>query len=344
MTQKKMVLANATIKDVARAANVSIATVSRILNGKDTVSPLLAERVMAAVEELKYHPNEMARALKVKASRSIGLIIPDIENPFFPALVRGVEDAAKVHDYAVILCNTDSKPEEEEKYIRFLQSKRVDGILFTGGSHSDRNVELLSTLGIPVVLLDRRVGSQLSTVITNNRLGGFMATEHLIKRGRRRIAFISGPTELSSVQTRKQGYDEALGQYGLVLDQSLIQVGDFSFESGYQAASRLVASGHEFDAIFAANDLMAIGAIEYLLAYGLRVPAEIAVTGYDDIRMAGWYKPALTTVKQPVYSMGQSAMKIIIDRITGENRQYIEQIISPELVIRESSGSKGASV
>lgn len=340
MQQKKADLANATIKDVARAAKVSIATVSRILNGKDTVSPPLVERVMAAVEELQYHPNAMARALKVNESRSIGLIIPDIENPFFPALVRGVEDAAQMHHYAVILCNTDSKPEEEEKYIRFLQSKRVDGILFTGGPRSERNVELLSTLSIPVVLLDRRVGSQLSAVITNNRLGGFMATEHLIKKGRRRIAFISGPAELSSVQERRQGYAEALEQYGLAPDQDLIQAGDFSFESGYQAASRLVASGQEFDGVFAANDLMAIGAIEYLAAYGLRVPAEIAVTGYDDIRMAGWYKPSLTTVRQPVYIMGQSAVKMIIDRITGENRQYREQIITPELVVRESSGGK----
>ncbi|VBB05411.1 laci bacterial regulatory protein hth signature [Lucifera butyrica] len=341
MEQDKNNAINATIKDVARLAKVSIATVSRILNGKETVSPHLVERVMSAVEELRYQPNAVARALKVRESLSMGLIIPDIENPFFPALVRGVEDAAQMHDYSVILCNTDGKPAEEERYIRFLYNKRVDGILFTGGRYSDDNVAMLATLSIPVVLLDRRVGSQLSTVVTDNYLGGFMATEHLIKRGRSRIAFISGPPELSSVQTRREGYVQALRQHGLSYGEELVLPGDFTFESGHRAAARLIADGLSVDAFFAANDMMAIGAIEYLRAYGIRVPEEIAAVGYDDIRMAAWYKPSLTTVRQPVYQMGQCAVRRMLELVSGGVRRYSEEVLRPELVIRDSSGSRG---
>lgn len=328
-----------TIKEVAQEAGVSIATVSRVLNNQSGVSKELVEQVRTAVRKMHYQPNAIARALKNAESRSIGLIIPDIENPFFPALVRGVEDAAKIHNYAVILCNTDGKTEEEKKYIQFLYSKRVDGIAFTESVDNKKNISLLDSLGIPVVLLDRRVeGMQVSGVSTDNRLGAFMATQHLIELGKKQIAFISGSLKLSSGSDRASGYQDALLHHNIQYDKKLAFTGAFTYESGYSAVENLLLSRHKFDAIFASNDLMAIGAIECLNKYGIRVPEDIAVVGFDDIRLATWYKPLLTTIRQPVYDMGQYAIKLLVEHITGGRNSSYEKIFAPELIIRQSSG------
>lgn len=328
-----------TIKDVAKEAGVSIATVSRILNGTGKVSVELANRVQAAVDKLQYHPNSMARALKIRESQSIGLIIPDIENPFFPALVRGVEDMAKRSGYAVILCNSDGNPDMEEQYLNFLISKRVDGILFTGGAEFERNARLLGALDIPLVLLDRRAHSfPCAAVVTDNRLGAQMAVEHLITLGRREIAFISGPPHVSPGEERVAGYRDALAQHGLEQNAGREVFGAYTFESGYQAIDELVADGMSFDAIFAGNDLMAIGAMEALSRHGLSVPDDVAVIGYDDIRMSAWYKPALTTVHQPVYQMGYIAAETIIKKMTGGSYQPEVRILMPRLIIRQSCG------
>ncbi|SMD17053.1 LacI family DNA-binding transcriptional regulator [Sporomusa malonica] len=215
-----------TIKDVARAAGVSIATVSRILNGNAGVSEELAARVTAAVNQLEYRPNAVARALKERKSRSIGLIIPDIENPFFPALVRGVEDAARQHGYAVILCNTDGKPAEEERYIQFLFSKQVDGILFIGGADSEGNLELLSALPMPVVTLDRRsAATKLSAVVCDNYEGAMLAVKHLISLGRQQIAFIGGPVRSSSAIDRRRGFFDTHSQQRMPVNEQLLVVG-----------------------------------------------------------------------------------------------------------------------
>lgn len=341
MPENKQEFKNITIKDVAQEANVSIATVSRILNGKDKVSSELTERVEKAVKKMKYQLNDVARSLKIKESRSIGLIIPDIENPFFPALVRGVEDMAQQHNYAVILCNTDGRVEEEEKYIQFLFSKRVDGMVFTESLDNKKNIALLASTGIPVVLLDRRVeGMAASTVVTDNRLGAFMATEHLIQLGKKNIAFLNGSVKLSSGAERASGYRDALSKYNLDYNPQLVVNGAFTYDSGYEAADSLVKSGQPFDAIFASNDMIAIGAIECLGKHQIRVPEDVGVVGFDDIRMAGWYKPALTTIRQPVYDMGKCAVTILVNQITGLRDDYYEEIFMPELIIRQSSGSK----
>ena len=337
----KQELRNITIKDVAQAANVSIATVSRILNGKDGVSLALTERVQTIVKKMKYQPNDVARALKIRESRSIGLIIPDIENPFFPALVRGVEDMAQQHNYAVILCNTDGRAEKEQKYIELLLSKRVDGMVFTESLENKKNTTLLVSSGIPVVLLDRRVeGMHLNAVVTDNRLGAFMATEHLIQIGKKRIAFFNGSLKLSSGFERSSGYQDALTQYKLHYNQELVVNGAFTYESGYEAADNLVRSGQKFDAIFASNDMIAIGAIECLRKHNIQVPHDVGVVGFDDIRMAAWYKPALTTIRQPVYDMGRYAVHMLVEQIAGVREDYYEQIFMPELIIRQSSGSR----
>lgn len=341
MPRNKQELRNITIKDVAQEANVSIATVSRILNGKDNVSSALTARVQTVVKKMQYQLNDVARSLKIKESRSIGLIIPDIENPFFPALVRGVQDMAQHHNYAVILCNTDGRVEEEEKYIQFLFNKRVDGMIFTESLDDKKNTTLLASTGIPVVLLDRRIeGMQASAVVTDNRLGAFMATEHLIQLGKKHIAFLNGSVKLSAGAERASGYQDALTKYNVKYNRQLVVNGAFTYDSGYEAAESLVRSGQEFDAIFASNDMIAIGAIECLSKHHIRVPEDIGVVGFDDIRMAAWYKPALTTIRQPVYEMGKCAVNILVEQITGLRDDYYEKIFMPELIIRQSSGSK----
>ena len=336
---------DSTIKDVAKAAGVSIATVSRILNNKDGVSDELISKVQAAIKELEYQPNNFARALKMQQSRSIGLIIPDIENPYFPALVRGVQDAAQTNDYALLPCNTDGKPEEEERYIKFLLSKQVDGILFVGNLEFAQNCEWLLSIPVPVVLLDRRVsGASNSAVLTDNRLGAFMAVEHLIKQGRRRIAMVGGKGKSSSSQERTSGYIAAHQAYEYPCVQSLLFSGDFSFEGGYKAAQALITAGDLFDAVFAANDMMAIGVIQCLTQYGRRIPEDVAVVGYDDIHMAAWYKPSLTTINQPVYDMGRIGVDLLIKCLNNGPVEQQVVLLKPELIVRQSSGVKEDSL
>lgn len=332
----------ATIKEVALEAGVSIATVSRVLNEQNSVSIELSEQVQAAVQKLNYRPNGIARALKISKSRCIGLIIPDIENPFFPALVRGVEDAAQKQGYAVILCNTDGKPEEEKAYLKFLLSKQVDGILFVGNLNYEENKNWLSILPVPLVLLDRPMsGAPFPTVLVDNELGALLAVDHLIKEGRCHIGIIGGKSHSSTSNQRVHGAMQSLKNHGYSFDEQLLGTGHFTFDGGYQAAETLISSGHFFDAIFVANDMMAIGVIECLRKYGKQVPSDVAIVGFDDIRMAEWYQPSLTTVKQPVYDMGQVAVKIMVEQIKGASFDNNHRILEPKLIIRHSSSGKG---
>ncbi|MBP2630907.1 MAG: transcriptional regulator, LacI family [Firmicutes bacterium] len=328
----------ATIKDVARKAGVSIATVSRILNGTGVVSPKLIENVQTTIKEIGYQPNAVARALKIKESKSIGLIIPDIENPFFPALVRGVEDTARKYDYAVILCNSDGYAEEEQRYIRFLHSKQVDGVIFTGSIDSDQNLALLAELNMPVVTLDRQ--SQLeniSSVSVDNYYGATLAVEHLLDQGANKIAFLGGADRLSVAVERFQGYQDVLKKRGIPIVDDLILHGEFTFNSGYENTAILLKKQEKFDAVFAANDLIAFGVIDCLTKHGIEVPREIIVAGYDDIRMAGWYKPSLTTVRQPVYQMGEKTVEILLALFSKPESEIYTERFRPELIIRNST-------
>lgn len=330
-----------TIKDVARVAGVSIATVSRILNGHGGVSTQLKQKVQAAVKELDYQPNGMARALKNQESRSIGLIIPDIENPFFPALVRGVEDAAQQNGYALILCNTDGKPKVEEKYLKFLLTKQVDGILFVGNLGNDGGQFWFSGLNVPVVLLDRRIaGTPFSAVLTDNRAGAVMAVEYLIRQGRRKIVMIGGRQKSITSLERAAGFLAAMRAHDYSVSEHDIYYGDFTFEGGYRAVQALLENKTAFDAVFAANDMMAIGVMEGLSRHGLRVPDDVAVVGFDNIHMSAWYKPALTTVSQPVYQMGKIGVEILVDEIVGNGDSRQEIVLTPKLVIRRSCGGR----
>ena len=327
-----------TIKDVAKLAGVSIATVSRIMNGTATVSTDLTEKVQSAIAQLGYSSNNVARALKAKESCSIGLIIPDIENPFFPTLVRSIEDTARSYGNSIMLCNSDGKAQEEKRYIEFLYSKRVDGLIFTGGVDCEASLALLESLPIPSVILDRRaMNKKMHSVLVDNYYGAQLAVEHLLKSGCEKIAFIGGVEQISVAQDRYQGYRDTLKKNHREFDARLVHLDEFTFESGYRGMQSLLEQKVSFDAVFAGNDIMAFGVIECLINHGLQVPADVLVVGYDDIWMAKWYKPSLTTICQPVYDIGKAAVDLLMQLRENPRLKVQEKIFKPELAIRNST-------
>lgn len=338
LTEEKVSGGAATIKDVAKMAGVSIATVSRILNGTAVVSPDLSEKVRVAIAQLGYYANDVARALKGKESCSIGLIIPDIENPFFPALVRSIEDTARGYDNAIVLCNSDGKVREERRYIEFLYSKRVDGLIFTGGADSAASIELLEVLKIPTVILDRRVFPQkMHSVILDNAYGAQLAVKHLLDAGSKKIAFVGGALGLSVAQERYQGYADTLREHGVALDERLVWLDAFTFDSGYAGMEALLKQDVPFDAVFAGSDIMAFGVIECLQKHKIRVPQDVLVVGYDDVWMSKWYKPSLTTIQQPIYEIGKAAVDLLMEVCSQPEMQLKELKFQPKLIVRNST-------
>ncbi|MDI3318039.1 MAG: LacI family DNA-binding transcriptional regulator [Bacillota bacterium] len=331
----------ATIREVARMAGVSPATVSRVLNGQAPVRESTRRRVLEAVEALGFTPNGLARGLAKGVTRTIGLVLPDIANPYFPALARGVEDAARAAGFAVILGNSDNDPAQEAAHVAVMRERLVDGLIIASSGQPER---LPAVVGdVPTVLIDRRVdGWPADSVSTDNRLGGRLAVAHLLSRGRRRIAHLGGPEGVTSAGDRALGFSDALREAGLEPDPKLVSRGPFAFESGYERTRALLASGVDFDAIFAANDLLAVGAIQACQDEGLDVPQQVAVVGFDDILLARLVRPRLTTVLQPAYRAGTLAWERLAARIAARaaGRAPAEPLdvqLTPRLVVRESA-------
>lgn len=326
---------NVTIHEVAQAVGVSIATVSRYLNGKQKVSAEMSHKIDLAVEKLGYRPNAVARSLKISLSKCLGLLLPSIENPYFPALVRGVEDGTHEADYALFLCNTDGQWLKEKHYLDFLAEKRVDGLLVVAGSHSAEWVQTLHKLSIPTVLIDRKLeGASCPFIGVDQEEGALAVVSHLIEQGCQRIGCIQGRPGLSTSDDRLKGYMAALEKYKLPILPELILPGDFGFDSGYNGAAQLIASN--VDAIFAANDMMALGCLEYARAKAISVPQQLAIVGFDDIRLSQWCQPDLTTVRQPAYELGRQAFAIWQKLWEGQSVPQ-QTYFSPELVVRSSS-------
>lgn len=323
---------------MAKRAGVSISTVSLAINKQERVSEELRQRVLVAIKELNYRPNAVARSLKNKKSKVIGLIIPDIVNPFFPLMVRGVEDTAKRYGYTIILCNTDGKAEEEATYLGLFEEKCVDGFIFTSSGRMKKNLNLLKEIAIPKVILDRRLDDlSIPTVTVDNIQGAYLATRHLIDNGKRKILFISGPDQLQSSLDRFHGYQNAFKENELMVDPNLVTYGDFSFESGQKAIRDAITKGISFDAVFGANDMMALGAMTVLFKMGIAIPNQIEVVGYDDIYLFSLFKPALTTIRQPAYEMGSEAVKMLLRLINSKKTVIASKVFEPQLIIRESS-------
>ena len=328
----------ATIKDVAKLAGVSVSTVSRVLNTSGYVEKTTEERVMAAIKQLNYKPSQIARGLVSKKTKTFGLVLPDINNPFFPEVARGAEDEASLHGYNIMLCNSDWDVQKEKMYINILLEKCVDGIILVGSRLGDEYLkEIVPTLDTPVVLLDRTSALDVHSLSTNNILGGYLATKHLIDQGYQTIAHISGPLQSRSAQQRLTGYRKALTEHNRAYDVVLVTEGDYRIGGGTVGMQRLLRLNTVPDAIFCANDLMAIGALEVLNDANIKVPEQVALVGYDGIHLCKYVYPKLTTVRQPTYEMGRKAVHVILKNLTQDEITYQHIELDPELQIRESS-------
>ncbi len=327
------------MKDVARRAGVSVTTVSHVINETRFVSEELRRRVYQAIEELNYRPDAIARSLRRRRTQNIGMIVPDISYPFLAEVAKGVEDRGFELGYNVILCDSNGDLEREAACIEFLREKRVDGIVFVAAGESADHVRSLIEQGMPVVVCDRELpGVEVDTVIADNVESGYQATEHLIRSGHRRIGCIAGPEGLCISAKRLQGYRRALEEYSIPFREELVIHSDFRCLGGYRAMEELLSQLDDPPtAVFACNDLTAMGAICAASRRQLRIPRDIAVIGCDDIALASFTNPSLTTIVQPKYEMGAIAVEMLVKRIKDKDRPVTRRVLPTELVIRDSS-------
>jgi LacI family transcriptional regulator len=333
------------MRDVAERAGVSATTVSHVINGTRPVSDELRARVLAAIDELGYQPNLLARSLRRGETHTIGMIVPDSANPFFAEVARGVEDASFADSYSVIVCNSDGDLEKELLYTNVLAEKQVDGIIFVAAGVSTEHIRDLQARRMPLVVVDRDIPDvAVDSVLTDNVRGGWLATHHLLELGHRRIGCIAGPSDVTPSADRITGYLRALREAGIPVDGALIVKGDFQYESGYHAARQLLAMDDPPTAVFGCNDLMAVGAISAAVEMGRRVPADLSVVGFDDVRLASFANPALTTVAQPKYEMGVVAATMLLERIHDLGIPPRRRVLDTKLLIRQSTAPVGAPV
>jgi LacI family transcriptional regulator len=329
------------IADVARLAGVSVTTVSHAISGKRPVSEATAEAVRRAAEELGYSPNRAARNLRLGVADTIGLIVPDIANPYFAELARGVEDVAAEAGTSVLLCNTDFSTERELRYLEVLRAGGADGVLYVAGEPPEP--DLLRELGqtMPLIAVDEALpGSGATEVVSDNRGGGRLAGEHLLSLGHRRVLAIEGPRRLASAQERRRGLLEATAEASGT--EVRTHPGDYLAASGEDAVRDALSGSADgapwFTAVFAANDLMAIGAIAELRRHGVSVPADVSVVGFDDSTLASLISPALTTVRQDVGRLGAIAAERLLAAIEDPTAPTAPRATLPtELVVREST-------
>jgi LacI family transcriptional regulator len=323
-----------TIHDVAQLAGVSIATVSAVINETVRVRPALRARVLSAITATDYHPHGLARSLKTGVSRTIGLIISDVTNPFFGAVARAVETSLQAEGYALVLCNSDEDPAKEERYLRLLQSQRVGGILMAmAGTGADYGRRVAALVKAPAVLIDRtNPVLKFDAVTVDNGRGTRAAIEHLAAQGRRRIGIVLGPKGVSTSEERLAGYGEALLAHGMAVDPRLVRFGYFRQSEGFAAAQSLIAEERP-DAIFAVNNLMAIGALRAIAAAGLSCPGDIAVACFDDFEWAEVCEPRITTVAQPTEEIGRAAVSLLFERIRGTAPKAPRRLVLPTRLI-----------
>jgi LacI family transcriptional regulator len=332
----------ANIQDVAKLAGVSIATVSRVLNGTARVNSDVKARVDAAIQELRYQPSPAARSLRVNRSRMIGLLVSDIQNPFFIRLIQGVEDEAQRKGYSLILCNSDENPQKEQHYLDVLCAERVAGVIIVPTREQQRALKQFQEHEIPVVAVDRRVkDSSIDAVLIDNIRGAHEAVAHLIANGYRRIGAITGPMTVTTGWERIVGYRQALHEAGIAHDPVLEQSGPFRVESGRQLAKELLDLEDPIDALFVGSNLLTIGAIDSITTRNLRIPTDLAIVGYDELPWTSTGSISLTTVTQPVYELGSTAALRLFQRLQNPTQQARQEIIlTPTLSISGSSRSR----
>ncbi|MBX3058884.1 MAG: LacI family DNA-binding transcriptional regulator [Anaerolineae bacterium] len=327
-----------TIEDVAQAAGVSRQTVSRAMNDKGEISPETKERVMQAIQELGYRPNRLAQGMVTQRTKTVGMVMPDITNLFFPEVARGVQDVGRQIDYNVLLCNTDDNPQEEIKTLISLAAQRVDGIIMIGSNANADELRAFADSYAPIVMVNREFAHpHVSVIMVDNEHGGFLATEHLIATGRQKIGMIVTPAYRHSQIRRVEGYRQALQQYGLPQHDDLIVGGAPTMPGGYEAMQQLLAQDGGVTAVFAYNDLMALGAIRACRDLGKQVPTDISIIGFDDIGMAAMVVPSLSSIRVDKYALGQQAMNRLLDMLDNPDTSFDTIHVGVDLVQREST-------
>ena len=330
-----------TIYDVAKKAGVSIATVSRVLNNSSAVSERTRQQVKKAIEDLNYTPNVIASALTKKSTLTLGLLIPDISNPFFSELSRGVEDASNDFGFNTVMCNTDYSSEKEATYISLLRQKSVDGFIISTAHYNDQNVISLLKENVPLVLLGRDIedseGYPVDVVGSDNVKGGYIATKHLIELGHEKIACLLGPPQIKVNLEREFGYIKAMEEAKLKVYHEIVGYGDFKLEFGYKKTLKILKGHIKPTAFFAANDLTALGVIRALKTLDISVPKNVSVVGYDNTILAEMTDPPLTTVNQQMRKMGYLATELLIKKIKGERTVNERVVLDIDLVVRKST-------
>lgn len=328
-----------TIKDIANKANVSITTVSRVINNKkEGIGEETRKKILQIIEELDYSPDSIARSMKTKKTKSIGLIIPDIRNPYFPELVRGVEEIANQSNYDVLLYNTDGSEHKELESLKLIKENKVDGIIFTSSNTTtfDAGNKRYINNDSSVIFIDRAPeGGTYSGVFLNNVKAGYIATKHLIDLNHKNIGCITGPKQVQNSEERLNGYKKALNDAGINVNEDIILTGDYQMHSGYEAAKKLIKN-RSVTAIFALNDLMAFGVYKAAQELGVKIPNDISIVGFDNLSFNELLTPKLTTIDQKVSKMGQAAARLLLNRIAGE-KQNKSIYLEPQFIIREST-------
>lgn len=326
------------IKDVAREAGVSIATVSRVLNDIDVVNEDTKKKVLDAIKKLGYRPNIVARSLKTQRTKTIGILIPDISSGFYPEIVRGAEDVANIYDYNVILCNSDFDTEKERDYLRVLREKMVDGVIYMSSSLEDDMLDIINELDVKIILVETKDRhDRLPSVTIDNVAAAYDSTKYLIDKGLKNIAFVGVRQDIINAWgDRYVGYLKALRDNGLPLDEELVFLKNLKVTTGYEAVEKLISIDKKIDGIVCASDEIAMGVINGLREKGINVPEDISVIGFNNNVVASYFYPQLTTIKQPSYDMGSVAMRMLIKMLNNKPLEQDQYVLNYELIERQS--------
>lgn len=327
------------IKDVAREAGVSIATVSRVLNDIDVVNEDTKKKVLDAIKKLGYRPNIVARSLKTQRTKTIGILIPDISNQLYPEIVRGAEDVSNIYDYNVILCNSDLDIDKEKEYLRVLKEKMVDGVIYISSSLSDKILDLINELDLKTVLVETKdKDGVLPSVTIDNVKGCYDSTKLLIDKGLKNIAFIGTDKDtMNAWGDRYLGFEKAMKEAGLNIDPELVYFSSLKVKTGYEGIDKFIESGKKFEGVVCASDDIAMGAINALRDNGIQVPKDVSVIGFNDNFAASIFYPKITTVSQPTYDMGSVAMRMLIKLLNKQELDKSHFVLDHQLIEREST-------
>jgi len=324
-----------TIKDVANKARVSVATVSRVLNDKGYVSLDKKRRVQQAIKVLNYKPNEIARSLFNKKTDTVALIVPDITNPFFPELAKAIEETLNTFGYTLMLCNANESPEKEQEYLNVFKSKHVDGVILASDTLSIENIKRFK---LPLVVIDRSVRKNVSSVFSDNVDGARQATRFLLKTGCKVVAHIRGPKHVITANERYKGYVEVV-KPKCWFHEDLVVMGNYDMKTAVSATISLLNKFPEIDGIFAGNDIMGVGVIKALHQMGKRIPEDISVIGFDGIGLSEMIYPELTTIAQPIYKMGSIGARMLIEKIERETEKETWNKLPVQLVKRSTTNT-----